>query len=30
VEGPRDEDVAPRAAQELLDAGAGEILAQLR
>jgi hydroxymethylbilane synthase len=30
VEGPRDEDVAPRAAQELLDAGAGEILGQLR
>ena len=30
VEGSRDEDVAVRAAQELLDAGAGEILSELR
>jgi len=30
VEGPRDEDVAVRAAQELLDMGAGDILASLR
>jgi len=30
VEGPRDEDVAVRAAQELLDMGAGDILAALR
>ena len=29
AEGPRDEDVAVRAARELLDAGAGEILAGL-
>jgi hydroxymethylbilane synthase len=30
AEGPRDEDVAPRATRELLDGGAGEILAELR
>jgi hydroxymethylbilane synthase len=30
VEGPRDEDVAVRAANELLEAGAGEILAELQ
>jgi len=30
VEGPRDEDVSVRAADELLEAGAGEILAELQ